>query len=324
MGASSSNNLKNNEQKMTAYSRQALHAGSWYESNREALDDTLSTFLNKTMISSSSSEPPEPPLRAIICPHAGYSYSGPTAAFSYAHLQQEIARNNAVTSILVLHPSHHVYLDGCAISGASQLETPVGNLQVDTSLRNEVLALGNYSIMQQRVDEREHSSEMQYPFIAKALGPKISTVRVLPIMVGNLSAKSEKAYGELLAPIVARSNVICVISSDFMHWGSRFQYQPTPTTMSMEIYQHIQELDHQGMNLIELQEPGAFATYLKKTQNTICGRHPIGLWLNSVHTNKNSAENLEIKFVKYDQSSKVKKLRDSSVSYASATARKVS
>ena len=64
-------------------------------------------------------------------------------------------------------------------------------------------------------------------------------------------------------------------------------------------------MDHQGMSYIELQEPGAFAKYLKQTRNTICGRHAIGVWLNAVHANNHAnnpgLEVLDVRFVKYDQ-----------------------
>jgi AmmeMemoRadiSam system protein B len=318
----------NKKQMMTGYSRRAHHAGSWYSSNRQELDAQLSGFMEpaaKVEVSST-----EAPLRGIICPHAGFSYSGPTAAFSYHALQREFQKpDSPVTHILVLHPSHHEYLDGCAVSGATQLESPLGNLLVDDELRNEILKMkssgSSFTIMEQGVDEREHSGEMQYPFIVKALQKSQSNkqFKVLPIMCGSLSSSQEEEYGKLLAPIVARPNVLCVISTDFCHWGSRFQYQPTPSsTTTMEIHQHIRELDHQGMSLIEMQEPGAFAKYLKETRNTICGRHAIGVWLNAVHANNPKREVLDIEFVKYDQSSQVRSMRESSVSYGSATARR--
>ena len=312
------------------YSRAAHHAGSWYSASPRELDSQLSTLLDAAESETAASGVTlENPLRGIICPHAGYSYSGPTAAFSYYHLAKEVARENSpITQILILHPSHHVYLDGCAVSGATQLETPLGNLTVDGDLRQEVLQLMShrsvFDVMEQAVDEREHSGEMQYPYIAKALvkAEKLNFVKVLPIMCGNISSSQEEDFGRLLAPIVGRPNVLCVISTDFCHWGPRFQYQPTANPMSsMEIHEYIREMDHQGMKHIELEQPGAFAEYLKQTKNTICGRHAISVWLNAVHTNNPSLETLEISFVKYAQSSPAKSMRDSSVSYASATAR---
>lgn len=70
-----------------------------------------------------------------------------------------------------------------------------------------------------------------------------------------------------------------MISSDFCHWGQRFRYTYYDRSVG-EIWQSIQKLDKQGMNLIETLNPSAFTEYLKKYGNTICGRHPIGVLLN--------------------------------------------
>jgi len=201
---------------------------------------------------------------------------------------------------------------------------------VDSMLRDEILSLrssvhATFNVMTKSMDEHEHSGEMQYPYIAKALDEtnRLSSIKVLPVMCGSISLSQEEEYGKLLAPIVGRPNVLCVVSTDFCHWGSRFRYQPDPgTTSTMEIHAYIRELDHEGMKHIEMEEPGAFAKYLKKTRNTICGRHAVGVWLNAVHFNNPDVESLEIAFIRYAQSSAVRSMRESSVSYASATARR--
>ena len=329
MGGKMSSSSKNYKK----YSRRAHHAGSWYSDDEATLDQELAGYLRDAAAAaadSKSSKPNSNPLRGIICPHAGYSYSGPTAAYSYHYLQQELSKpDSPVKSILVLHPSHHVYLDGCAVSGSSLIETPVGNLTVDQALRQEILGLNgeSFTVMEQDVDEAEHSGEMQYPYIAKILRDtaKNKTIPVLPIMCGNLSTTKEVAYGKLLAPIMARSEVLCVVSTDFCHWGKRFRFQPTARDNNefMAIHEFIRQLDHQGMQHISMQEPGAFAKYLQETRNTICGRHAVQVWLNGVKTTSNEEkETLEIEFVKYAQSSPAKTLQDSSVSYASAVATK--
>lgn len=82
-------------------------------------------------------------------------------------------------------------------------------------------------------------------------------------------------------------------------------------------------MDRQGMDHIASQQPGAFAKYIKLYKNTICGRHPIAVYLSALVENKNAGqETVEIDFVKYSQSGQVKTGRDSSVSYASAIVRK--
>ena len=129
-------------------------------------------------------------------------------------------------------------------------------------------------------------------------------IPILPIMCGSISTTKEAEYGKLLAPIIGRKDVLCVISTDFCHWGRRFSYQPQPSpTDTMQIFEYIQNLDQQGMEHISMQEPGAFAKYLKETRNTICGRHAIQTWLNGVHCNNPTREVLDIEFVKYAQSS---------------------
>ena len=176
--------------------------------------------------------------------------------------------------------------------------------------------------MDKATNEQEHSGELQYPYIHKAVNDVgCESCSILPIMVGSLNVSQEEAFGKLLAPILARPNVITVISSDFCHWGPRFCYQPF-LTQENHIFIKIEEMDQAGMEHIELQQLGAFATYLKQTSNTICGHHPIGVWLHAVkHNDDNGVKTLDIKFVRYAQSSQAHSVHDSSVSYASAMAR---
>jgi MEMO1 family protein len=371
----------------TPYKRRAHHAGSWYSADSTILHDQLTNFLTTAAAATSTTTTTDDdddhdtstrPLRSVVVPHAGYSYSGPTAGYSYHAVQQELARpHSPIRHIIVFHPSHHVSMAHCAVSGATVLETPLGPLEVDEELREEILQLATttattttnnnsnshhhpltpISVMEQRVDEREHSGEMQYPFLKACLLASSSsssttttatatttTVKVLPFMCGNISTQQEQMYGQLLAPIVARPDVLCVVSSDFCHWGAHFSYRPTPpkgrtaaaaASSFNTIADFIRELDHQGMKPIELQQPGAFATYLKQTRNTICGRHAISVWLQAIDwNNKNPTtatttaitttyvDPVTIEFIKYAQSSRVQTMSDSSVSYAAAVARR--
>ena len=174
-------------------------------------------------------------------------------------------------------------MDGCAISGASIIETPLGNLRVDDKLREQLLSTNKFSVMECNVDEEEHSGEMQYPFIAKIIndvrkesGEQLSNnIKILPIMIGSIKNSKEKAFGQLLSPYLADSAIFTVISSDFCHWGRRFSYTPQPSKSDTvnEIHEYIEQLDKKGMSLIEMQRPGAFADYLRETSNTIWKVH---------------------------------------------------
>ena len=207
--------------------RRAHHAGSWYSAIPEELDAMLGSFLDAARMENHSNcnnsnddddhhhekgqvQNCNIP-RAIISPHAGFSYSGSTAAYAYLALHEAITsshKNNETLTIVVLHPSHHVYLDYCALSSVDFIETPLGILNVDHRLRDEILQCSNlFQSMNKHVDEAEHSGEMQYPFIAKILGDaKVTSenFKVLPIMVGSMKNGMEAVYGKLLAPVLAR------------------------------------------------------------------------------------------------------------------------
>jgi len=331
------------------YARRAHHAGSWYDSNPSGLNAELSGYLRDAEADGGAGgggggggRP-----RATISPHAGFRYSGPTAAYAYLALREALmlpaGHGARPSTVVVLHPSHHVRLDGCAISGASVLETPIADLVVDSDLRSELLATGEFLTMDRHVDEAEHSGEMQYPYIAKAIadaaaianrgsgggrgGSKAANAecRVLPIMVGALGTSAERRYGRMLAPYLSRPGVFTVISSDFCHWGRRFGYVPYgdgSTQKHADVSDYIEWLDRRGMEHVESQRPGAFADYLRTYSNTICGRHPIGVWLHALAASREAGtEAVDVRFVRYAQSGKVRSMDESSVSYASAVAR---
>jgi len=152
---------------------------------------------------------------------------------------------------------------------------------------------------------------MHLPYIKKTLGDKI---KLVPIMVGATDLKMQEDYAKLLLPYFEEPDSLFIISSDFCHWGTRFQFCYHNKDDGL-VWQSIEKLDGQGMNLIQNHDAAGFDKYIKDTQNTICGRHPIGIYLNILRLSKLP---LKTKFVKYAQSEQVKSKSGSSVSYASA------
>jgi len=134
-------------------------------------------------------------------------------------------------------------------------------------------------------------------------------------MVGNLNDAAAESFGKALAPYFNRDDTLFVISTDFCHWGENFDYQPYDKAKG-QIWQSIKNLDTQGMQYIEKNDYRGFTDYLDKTQNTICGREPIRLLLQTIKQSQISSPT--IKFTCYDQSNKVENKSDMSVSYASA------
>eukprot|EP00041_Stephanoeca_diplocostata_P023194 m.565081 g.565081 ORF g.565081 m.565081 type:complete len:316 (-) comp22239_c4_seq4:419-1366(-) len=296
-------------------SRVASHAGSWYSSDSKTLASQLRAWLQDVNVgkihhSVQSSQPDLPvgqQVRCIIAPHAGYSYSGPVAAWSYAYMDpQKIKR------IFLIGPSHHYYLPGCATTSFSHYATPFGSIPVDEEIVQELRATGKFETMPESSDEDEHSLEMHLPYIHHVMGDNAYTL--VPMLVGSTSVKDERNYGLLLAKYFDDPGNFFIISSDFCHWGQRFRFTNYNKAHG-QIHQHIEVLDKEGMSLIENIDVDGFESYLKTTQNTICGRHPISILLQALRSTPRTPT---IVFTRYAQSSACKSATDSSVSYASA------
>ena len=281
--------------------RRPSHAGSWYSAESTELSGQLNGWLEECQVCTG-------PARAIIAPHAGYSYSGPTAAWAYTHVD---ATN--IKRVFLLGPSHNMYTPKCLLSSCSAYAAPNGSIPIDGAVYNELAATGSFDEMTREVDEQEHSLEMHVPYIVQIMGK--ATYTLVPIMVGALSEADEARYGQLLAPYLADPQNFFVISSDFCHWGARFRFTYHDPRHGGEIYQSIEALDKQGMQLIEAQDAKGFAAYQREFGNTICGRHPIAVLLHALQA---CPRKHELKFVRYATSSQCRRPDDSSVSYASA------
>ncbi|KAI4753890.1 UPF0103-domain-containing protein [Aureobasidium sp. EXF-3400] len=320
--------------------REPTHAGSWYSSSKSQLSSQLDGWLSKVdppitpigQVSSQESQSalPVPGARVIIAPHAGYSYSGPAAAWAYRSWDISKAKR-----VFLLGPSHHFYLSKCALSQCAKYATPLGDLTVDRETTNQLYDTGKFQWMSQSVDEDEHSLEMHLPYIYKTLSrsfPSESAFpKLVPIMVGNTNAATEKQFGQLLAPYLQDPSNAFVISSDFAHWGLRFRYtyyesssgnpvdltprSKTPT--NPPIHASIKNIDFQCIDACESGSHDAWLDVLQQTGNTVCGRHPIGLVMAAMEVLDSPAR---FKFVRYERSSECMKVEDSSVSYASAFA----
>jgi len=277
---------------------------TWYTDDAKELEAELSNNLK-----SAGKTLDKGLLKGIIGPHAGYSFSGPTAAWAYNNI--DASKYNRV---VLLGPSHTCYVKKCVLSKCDIYDTPLGDIPVDREATSDLNDANpdKFDFFKGSVEEDEHSLEMHLPYIRKIFKGK--DIKLVPIMVGSLSGKSEKEYGQILAPYLKDKHTLFVISSDFCHWGSHFDYFYYKKEDG-EIYESIDKLDKQGMGLIEKHDPDGFRDYIEKTGNTVCGAHPIGVFLEAVNA---SGLNLETKFVHYAQSDQVKNKKGTSVSYASS------
>lgn len=286
--------------------RRAKHAGSWYTNDARKLNAKLEEWLSKV-------HPTCRPAKAIIAPHAGYTYCGSCGAHAYKQVDP-----SKIKRIFILGPSHHMYLPGCAITSLTQYQTPFYNLSVDTEVNSELYATGEFEKLDEADDEKEHSIELHLPYIAKVMESKKDQFKIVPILVGGLKPEAEAKFGRILSKYLIKPENFFVISSDFCHWGKRFNYTFYDKSYG-PICQSIEALDRKGMEAIEKLDPKYFKEYIDKYHNTICGRHPIGVLLHAVEVMRQMngvTHPWTLEFIHYSQSNSCYHAGDSSVSYA--------
>ncbi|XXH05478.1 hypothetical protein Hte_011907 [Hypoxylon texense] len=319
--------------------REASHAYSWYDGDPDALSSQLDGFLNDVPDSINGSGLPIPGAKVVIAPHAGYSYSGPCAAWAYKALDLSKAKR-----VFVLGPSHTYYLRGCALTKFAKYETPLGELTVDEDVIQELRGTGKFQDIPNRGDVDEHSLEMHLPYLYKRIAQTFASEAeyptIVPILVGDNKGPEEKEFGKLLVPYMKDPENAFVVSSDFCHWGLRFSYtayapdgqveqlqhlrRSTPKPTGPPIHETIKQVDQLAMDAVASGDHDKFVDNLSHTKNTVCGRHPIGVVMAALEELAKEKPEEEgkyrFKFVQYQRSSLVEDVSDSSVSYASAYA----
>ncbi|KAL0220992.1 hypothetical protein RCL1_000846 [Eukaryota sp. TZLM3-RCL] len=288
--------------------RKATHAGSWYSDSPSELALQLATFMNNATTRF-------PKSKAVLVPHAGYTYSGQTAAFSFNCIDYATTE-----TIIIIGPSHRVHFNNVGISPFSEVETPLGNLTVDVELAN-TLARDHpsfFKFVEKSVDEAEHSLEMQFPFIRFMLNrhPQdvIHNLKILPLLVGEMDYDTLRRIGSVLDPIAANPGIAFVVSTDFCHFGRRFRFTNVPDVSSVALHKRIEMLDMQGIDAIKSMDFLTWEQYIKKTGNTICGHAPIAIVLSTL-----SSLGYRFDLIHYAQSNEAHSEADMSVSYCSGS-----
>lgn len=249
-------------------------AGHWYESDEGRLAEQIASFLADAKKHLEKETPPDVvsnncvahgPIWAGIVPHAGYMFSGQTAAYVYARLQKQ-----KVERVFLLGPSHYVAFAGVALPGSDAFVTPLGELPVDQKTVAELADFAMFKVMPE-VHKREHSLEMQLPFIRKALGE----VPIVPMIVGLVGDEMEmRLVGQIIQRFMRPTDVV-IVSSDFTHFGPRYAYQPT----FGDVRKSVLKLDNEAFQCLRKVDLDAFIDFQHKTQATICGFHPCAVLL---------------------------------------------
>jgi hypothetical protein len=176
-------------------------AGSFYPKDANQLSNMLNDYLAVDAI---DIKPP----KAIIAPHAGYIYSGQTAASVYSVIEKSRAQ---ITRVILLGPTHRVSVNGIALATNTHFATPLGNVSIDTITLNELEQKYSYIQFLDAAHEQEHSLEVHLPFLQKVL----SDFTLIPLLIGNAEPEQvEKVLNELWGG----DETLIVISSDLSHF----------------------------------------------------------------------------------------------------------
>jgi hypothetical protein len=184
--------------------RQPAVAGTFYPGRRDDLVATLDALLERARPAVDTALPPA---KAYVLPHAGYMYSGATAALGYAELER---RRGAVSRVVLLGPTHRVPVNGLALPDAQRLLTPLGSVPV-AALEPELRSTVPQIVDSAEVHEHEHSLEVHLPFLQKALGD----VEVVPLAVGRAEPD---VVADVIEALWGGPETVVVVSSDLSHY----------------------------------------------------------------------------------------------------------
>ena len=185
--------------------RPAVFAGQFYADDPARLAAEIDGYLAGASV---TGPPPGERIVGIIAPHAGYVYSGRTAAAAYALL-----RGLPVDAVVIVGPSHRFAFEGVSIWPDGGFETPLGLARVDQALAGAIAkAMG--SRFRPEAFAEEHSVEVQVPFVQRAL----PGAAIVPIVMGAQTRTTIRALAAALAKACRDRKVVVVASTDLSHF----------------------------------------------------------------------------------------------------------
>ncbi len=213
-------------------------AGTWYPGDADSLRGQVKTCFDRA-----DSSEKRPDLIALIEPHAGYAYSGPSAAKGMALIARPYSR------VIVIGPSHHVALrEGLIVPRARSFQTPLGKIPIDEAIVDRLLQQPLFRDMAAAF-EGENSVEIELPLLQFHLA-QYGQFKLVPILAGQCSAETVSKAAAILRTCVD-PNTLVVASSDFTHYGPNYEYVPFKDNVS----QRLKDLDMGALRPSRLRTP---------------------------------------------------------------------
>jgi len=270
--------------------RKAAVAGTFYPANPVELTKAVASMY---------AEVDKVPLvgrpMALIAPHAGYIYSGKTAAKAFKLLEGE-----EFDSVVIVSPSHSVFFKGSSVYEGNGYETPLGLVETDHDLARKIASVNPtvyFSNMGHAAGSSrgEHSLEVQLPFLQVALGK----FKLVAIIMGEQDESSIRGLGEILAATIKGTNTLLVASTDLSH------YHPEKEART---------LDFAVQTAIEKYDDKQLMQTLESGEGEACGGGPVA----SVMMATKRLGGSSVQFLEYTTSGAVTGEFDEVVGYLSA------
>lgn len=238
--------------------RRPAVAGLFYPSSPEALKKKIeSSFLHPIGPGRLPPKEADESLIATINPHAGYEYSGPVAAHSFL----EISARQSIDVITIIGPNHYGYGSGVAAPLSDEWETPLGVLKVDVGLARRLMISSKLVDMDDAAHWREHSIEVQLPFLQYSLKTK---PLILPISMAMQDINTAVEVGDVLANLLMGRRALLIASSDFSH------YEP---------HEVAAEKDMKAIEAILTMDVSELYRVVEKYNVSMCGFGPVAVML---------------------------------------------
>lgn len=214
--------------------RKPAVAGTFYPGDKSELISVVSKLLDE-------SENPKQfdDIFGLAVPHAGYLYSGRTAAAAYKHIE-----GKKYSKVIIIAPSHREYFTGITVYPGDAYNTPLGDIKIDNELRRKLLASSYQIKAAYNGHKLEHSLEVQLPFLQLIL----NDFTLLPIIIGDQGRGFVFDLAESLAEIIEDDTLI-IASTDLSHFHSREKAQQLDTIVT----EHVKEFQYERLqHLLEL------------------------------------------------------------------------
>lgn len=183
--------------------RHQQFAGYFYPAEKEKLENDISLLLKVSRPEKSFNK-----IFGIVSPHAGYVYSGKTAAYVY-----NLLKDKSYKTVIVISPSHAEYFPGISIYDGDAYETPLGVVEIDNEMTDKIVENSKIIFKGLQGHRREHALEVQIPFLQSVL----KEFKIVPIVMGDQSKMFVDFLAEKIAEVVNEETLV-VASSDMSHF----------------------------------------------------------------------------------------------------------